>query len=185
MTINQSYAQALAPDTIEIKRLFPGTKERVWSYLTESEKRAKWLAAGDDIPREPGQCFTLIFRHSTLSDVDEESPGQYKASDTPEGIKGECRLEAIDPPHSLTFTWGGTDGNVSEVTVVLSAEGDKTLLTLTHRKLKDAEELADVSGGWHTHLDIMVDVLEGRPPRGFWATHAALDKEYRKRLKLS
>lgn len=185
MTINQSYAHALSPDTIEIKRLFPGPKERVWSYLTEGAKRAKWLAGGDDIPAVTGECFTIIFRHSTLSNVDEQTPEQYKASDTPDGIKGECRLEAIDPPNRLTFTWGETDGDVSEVTFELGTEGDKTLLTLTHRKLRSAEEMADVSGGWHTHLDIMMDVFEGRPPRGFWTTHSALDKEYRKRLKLN
>ncbi len=185
MTVNTSYASAIAPDTIEIKRLFPGPRERVWAYLTDAGKRGKWLAGGDDVPEKPGESFTIIFRHSTLSDVDEETPEQFKASDAPEGISGECELTAIDPPSSLTFTWGETDGDVSEVTFELTEEGAKTLLTLTHRKLRSAEEMADVSGGWHTHLDIMMDVFEGRPPRGFWTTHAKLDTEYRKRLKLN
>jgi uncharacterized protein YndB with AHSA1/START domain len=185
MTINKSYACALAQDTIEIKRLFPGPVERVWSYVTEGAKRAKWLAGGDDIPQTPGERFTLIFRHSTLSEVEEETPAEYKASDTPEGIRGECRLEAINPPNSLTFTWDEADGDASEVTFELTQDGDKTLLTVTHRKLRSAEEMLGVSGGWHTHLDIMVDVFEGRPARGFWTTHSALDKEYRKRLKLN
>ena len=40
-----------------------------------------------------------------------------------------------------------------------------------------------VCGGWHTHLDILVDVLEGREPKAFWKTHTALEAEYGKRLK--
>ena len=36
----------LAPDTVRLERLLPGPVERVWAYLTESDKRAQWLAAG-------------------------------------------------------------------------------------------------------------------------------------------
>ena len=34
------------PATVEIRRLLPGPVERVWAYLTESELRRQWLAAG-------------------------------------------------------------------------------------------------------------------------------------------
>ena len=30
--------------TVRFERLLPGPIERVWAYLTESEKRRKWLA---------------------------------------------------------------------------------------------------------------------------------------------
>jgi len=32
----------LAPATMRLERLLPGPVERVWAYLTESEKRAAW-----------------------------------------------------------------------------------------------------------------------------------------------
>jgi uncharacterized protein YndB with AHSA1/START domain len=35
------------PSTVRIERLLPGPVERVWAYLTESTKRATWLAAGE------------------------------------------------------------------------------------------------------------------------------------------
>jgi uncharacterized protein YndB with AHSA1/START domain len=33
-------------DTIRFERLFPGPIERIWTYLTDSEKRGTWLASG-------------------------------------------------------------------------------------------------------------------------------------------
>ena len=41
------YGAQTAPDTIEIQRLLPGPIERVWAYLTESDLRRRWLAAGE------------------------------------------------------------------------------------------------------------------------------------------
>ena len=35
------------PGTVRLERLLPGPLERVWAYITESDKRAKWLAAGE------------------------------------------------------------------------------------------------------------------------------------------
>ena len=34
------------PATLTIERLLPGPIERIWSYLTESDMRSKWLASG-------------------------------------------------------------------------------------------------------------------------------------------
>jgi uncharacterized protein YndB with AHSA1/START domain len=39
------YGVLTAPDTLRIERLLPGPIERVWQYLTDSDKRATWLAA--------------------------------------------------------------------------------------------------------------------------------------------
>src|SRR5918994_1998641 len=32
--------------TVRFQRVLPGPIERVWAYLTESEKRGRWLASG-------------------------------------------------------------------------------------------------------------------------------------------
>lgn len=40
------YGMIIEPGTLRIQRLLPGPIERVWAYLTESDKRATWLAAG-------------------------------------------------------------------------------------------------------------------------------------------
>jgi hypothetical protein len=36
--------------------------------------------------------------------------------------------------------------------------------------------------GWHAHTDILLDLLIGREPRGFWTDHTALQSEYEKRF---
>ena len=40
------YGVVLESGAVRFERLLPGPVERVWSYLTESEKRGQWLASG-------------------------------------------------------------------------------------------------------------------------------------------
>jgi hypothetical protein len=63
---NDDRAVATAPDTIRIERLLPGPIERVWSYLTQSELRRRWLASGD-MDLRPGASFTLTWRNDELT----------------------------------------------------------------------------------------------------------------------
>ena len=52
--------------TLRIRRVLPGPIERVWAYLTESEKRGRWLAAGPMELRVGGRV-ELTFRNTDLS----------------------------------------------------------------------------------------------------------------------
>ena len=40
------FGVVLESGTVRFERLLPGPVERVWSYLTDSEKRGQWLASG-------------------------------------------------------------------------------------------------------------------------------------------
>ena len=51
-------------------------------------------------------------------------------------------------------------------------------LVLTHRKLPDHDQVLGVSGGWHTHLGVLVSKLTGTPQAPFWATLAKLKNDY-------
>lgn len=42
--------------------------------------------------------------------------------------------------------------------------------------------MVSVAGGWHTHLNILVDHFNGKGPQPFWATHARFEGEYEKRI---
>ena len=42
--------------------------------------------------------------------------------------------------------------------------------------------MVNVASGWHTHLDVLIDDLEGREPRPFWSTYVGLEAEYQRRL---
>lgn len=166
----------MAPDTVRIERLLPGPVERVWSYLTESEKRGRWLASGEMDLRVGGRV-EHIFRNSDLTEADDPPPPKYAQ------YAGESRfygmITACDPPRLLAYTWGGEDDE-SEVSFELAPVGERVRLVVTHRRLATRDDMVGVAGGWHAHLDILADRLEGRTPAGFWATHTRLEAEYEK-----
>lgn len=179
-TMNDQYGKLVAPATLVLERLLPGPIDRVWAYLTESEMRKRWIAAGD-MDLKVGGAVELIFDHDELSETKEETPEKYKdICDT--GAKMHGHILAVDPPHLLSYTWSEEEDGESEVTFELAEMGDKVKLTLTHRKLFDNETLVGVAAGWHAHVDIMIDVLEGRNPRPFWSNHMPLEEEYRTRF---
>ena len=64
----------------------------------------------------------------------------------------------------------------------LREDGDDVVLVLTHTRLNSPEEVLGVCGGWHAHLDLLGDVLAGRPTRAYWRTYTAYDLEYEQRL---
>jgi len=175
-----SYATLVAPDTIRFERLLPGPIERVWSYLTESDKRAKWLASGA-MESRVGASLKLKFVHSSLSSRTAPIPEQYKNME--EGQVTEHTVTRCEPPRVLGLSWGsGKDDAPSEVTFELTPEGDKVRLVLTHRLLRDRKALLAVGPGWHSHLAVLVSRLEGREPEAFWGTFTEAKREYEKRI---
>lgn len=170
------YGVATGEGTVGFERLLPGPIERVWSYLTESDKRGTWFASGEMELRVGGRV-ELIFRHSNLTA--EPTPERFKKYD---GWKSYGRITRCDPPRVLSFTWSEETGGDSEVTFELTPKGNDVLLVLTHRRLADRAAMIDVSGGWHSHLNVLSDRLNSREPRGFWSTHAKVEAEYKNRF---
>ncbi|AGC48283.1 Aha1 domain-containing protein [Myxococcus stipitatus DSM 14675] len=166
-----------APETVRIERVLPGPVERVWEYLTDSEKRGKWLAAGEMELRVGGRV-ELRFFHSGLSH--EPVPERYAVMR--DGHVHTGRVTRCEPPFVLAYTWAEQTGAPSEVTFELSARGEEVLLVLTHRRLVTRADRVSVASGWDAHLGILEDVLSGRAPRGFWSTHALREAEYERRL---
>lgn len=183
--MNSAYAQIIDAQTVRIERLLPGPIERVWAFLTESDKRGLWLASGD-MPLHNGGSVELVFRNSELTDNDQLPPPKYAAHAGPSSLHG--RILACEPPYLLAYTWGEADASgtaprsASEVRFELSQAGAAVRLVVTHSRLPDREQMLSVAGGWHTHLDILGDRLADRTPPGFWATHTRLEAEYAKRL---
>jgi uncharacterized protein YndB with AHSA1/START domain len=164
----------IAPGTIRFERTLRGPIERVWAYLTESEKRGKWLAKGEMELIEGGKV-TLYFLHKELSPIAGPPPEKFSNMEAGHSFTGT--ILKINPPHLLSFTWEGP----SEVTFELKESEDKVLLLLTHQKLgSDKGTLLNVSGGWHTHLDILTANLEGDIPENFWKKFAEMEELYSK-----
>lgn len=168
-----AYGTLTEPATLTIRRLLPGPIERVWAYLTQSELRRKWLAAGE-MEMKVAAPFELVWRNDELTNP----PGQR-----PEGFGPEHRMEGriteLDPPRKLAISWG----NSSDVSIELEPKGDKVLLTLIHRRLPDRSTMLNVSAGWHMHLDILVARVSGKEdPAPFWDGWSRLKQEYDPRL---
>jgi uncharacterized protein YndB with AHSA1/START domain len=160
--------------TLRIRRVLNGPIERVWAYLTESDKRGTWLAPGPMELRAGGRV-ELTFRNSDLSAPAEPPPEKYKEAGC---ATMHGRITRCEPPRLLSHTWGDD----SEVTFELTPQGGDVLLVLTHRRLPDRTTMVQVGSGWHAHLAILIDHLNGRAPRPFWSNHARLEAEYEKRL---
>ena len=160
--------------TVRLERMLPGPIERVWAYLTDSEKRKTWFAGGVFDLRVGGKA-SLHFDHSLISA--EPSPPEVKAkrSDWSETIT------RIEPPRLLSYTFGH-GGPESEVTFELETRGNGVLLTLTHVRIADRKTMIGLASGWDAHVGILEDRLNGVEPRPFWSTHAQLKKEYEARL---
>ena len=167
--------------TVRFERLLPGPIERVWSYLTDSEKRGRWLATGV-MEQRVGNKMELHFRHADLSPTVEETPERYRHMEG--GATVTAEIIRCEPPRLLVMTWehGPKQALASEVTFELAPRGDKVLLAVTHRRLADHAMMVSVAGGWHTHLAILADNLHGVTPRPFWSTHERLAAEYEQRI---
>ena len=93
-----------AARTVRLQRVLPGPIERVWAYLTESEKRGKWLAAGEMELRVGGRV-ELHFRNAELTPHAETPPDRFKGK---EEAMLHGRITRCDPPRLLSHTWGET-----------------------------------------------------------------------------
>jgi len=158
---------------VRFQRLLPAPPERVWDYLTRSELRRTWFAGGE-MDLRPGGALMFVFRNSELSHHDEEMPERFREY---EGMESPGKVLAVDRPRRLVHLWGE-----EELVWELEPQGENTLLTLTHSRLKDRAMRVDVSAGWHIHFDMLEDLLAGRTPRPFWSTQAGYEKDYEARV---
>ncbi len=121
-------------------------RETVFPFLTEPEMMVRWGGMEADLDPTPG--------------------GVYRVQMTPEALAVGEFIEVT--PHSrVVFTWGwdgapadGVPPGSSRVEIDLKADGDATILTLTHTGLPEAA-VGDHSGGWDYFLGRLVVATEG------------------------
>jgi hypothetical protein len=88
------YGAVTEPGTVRIERMLPGPIERIWSYLTDSDKRRTWLAHGA-IELRLGGSAEHVFRNSELSTPDDPPPAKYADVADSTVMNG---IVACDPP---------------------------------------------------------------------------------------
>ena len=144
------FGERLDKTTVRFERLLPGPIERVWDYITDGEKRSKWLAGGDFELTVDG-AIQMNFHNASLSPLNDDPPPP-KYCGYAEKTSYSGRVISCEPPYLLTHTWESED-EYSEVEYRLEEQDDKVLLVLTHRKLQDDETVLGVCGGWHVHIE--------------------------------
>lgn len=170
-TAAEEFGTLSEDSTLTLERLLPGSIDRVWAYLTESDLRRQWLAAGK-MELALGSRFELVWRNSELTE----------AGNRPDGFGEEHRMESeiteLDPPHRLAISWGTTGG----VTFELEPVGDMVRFTITHHRIPDRTIMLNVSAGWHAHVDVLAARLSGEKPEPFWDNWTSLKTVYAQRL---
>jgi uncharacterized protein YndB with AHSA1/START domain len=106
----------------------------VFPYFTEPALLTSWFSDRAELDARPGGVFALHFGDHLVD-------GTYVV---------------VEPPHRVVFTWGAPDDAVvptgsSTVEVVLTAEGDDTVVELTHRDLP-TERITPHREGWQECL---------------------------------
>ena len=120
--------------------------EIVFPYFTEADLAVTWLAEKADLDPQPGGVFAL--------DID--------------GGRARGTFLEIDPPRRVVFTWGMPGDSAlppggSTVEVVLVADGDDTVVTLTHRDLPEGRRPSHREG-WERHLGGLVETVRNAAP---------------------
>ena len=168
-----------APRTLCIRRVLPGPIERVWAYLTESEKRGQLArrrpdgapgrrAGGAELPPR-GLCAPL-----------EPTPEKYRQYEG--GVTVHGRITRCEPPRLLSYTWGGNGGEPSEVTFELTPGGGDVLLVLTHRRLGDRAQMVSVAAAGTRTSAFSSTISRAASRQPFWSTFARMEAEYDRRL---
>ena len=174
MKPNEQHGKFTTPGEVRIVRTLPGPIERVWDYLTDPEKRARWFAGGPMEPKKGGKV-ELFFLHKNIA-PNETPPEDHKDVQDP-GFKMPATVLRWEPPRVLSYTFDDD----SDVTFELTEQGKNVQLMLTHRaRGADLPFLHGYASGWHTHLAHLIALLEGAPRPPFWPMHAQLKAEYQK-----
>ena len=174
MKSNEQHGQFTSRAEVRIVRTLPGPIARVWDYLTDPYKRARWFAGGPMEPRQGGK-IELFFRHENIA-PGETPPEKFKHVQDP-GFKMPGTILRWEPPRVLSYTFDED----SVVTFELTPEGRNVVLVLTHHaRGVDVPDITGYASGWHSHLTLLLALLEGAPLPPFWAPHLKLREEYNK-----
>jgi uncharacterized protein YndB with AHSA1/START domain len=148
-----STAAAVKP-SLTIKRRFNAPPAKVFAAWTDAEKMKAWMG--------PGRVF------AKRTECDPRTGGHYRiVMVAPSGeeydISGEFR--EVIANEKLVYTWHGTLTPQLEtlITVTFKADGDGTLLTLTHEWFSDEVARDSHTNGWNGALDKLETYLAARP----------------------
>lgn len=119
-------------NSIRLERRLAATPEEIWPLLVEPEEAATWLTTLTVEPRVGGP-YTLSFDNGMPT--------------------SQGHITVLEPPTLLEFSWYEGEDIESRVRIELRADGEETLLVLTHTLLRDTDDLQPYAEGWTYHLE--------------------------------
>jgi uncharacterized protein YndB with AHSA1/START domain len=147
---------ALAPTTLQIRRIIPGPVGKVFDAWLVREEWQAWIGPEGiqcEVPLlEPrvGGTYSVVMHLANGSIMD---------------VGGA--FQVIEPPHRLIFTWGaaGFTDKQSLVTLEFRDLDGKTELTLTQEGLGTVENTAAHEHGWNGALNKLERYVAGETVR--------------------
>ena len=101
------YGERIGKTTVRFERLLPGPIERVWEYLTDSDRRATWLAAGGEPTVARNRHLSLLSRAAAAARVS-GNPAMKASSAISCAAPGRAFCSPPTPP--IRRRWAGRSG---------------------------------------------------------------------------
>lgn len=119
-----------SPDPLVASIRIAAPPDVVFPYLIDPALLARWFGDATGSTPEPGGAFAIAF-------------------DDTKSVQG--RFVTIDPPKRVVFTWGVPHSDVlppgsTTVEIVLTADGNDTVVDLTHHDLPRSERPSHEAG---------------------------------------
>ena len=149
--------------SVRFERVLNHSITEVWNAITDPKMLTLWLADVAIQLEERGDV-EIRFRNSDYL------------------IKG--KITNIKHKELLEYTWDSQDSPLSLVRWELFSEGrSKCRLILTHKVVHS--NMSSTAGGWHIHLDMLADVLDGLVSEFTWPgdTWRKANQKYAKMIK--
>jgi uncharacterized protein YndB with AHSA1/START domain len=132
-----------APPPVVASVRIAAPPELVFPYFTDPALAMRWIASRAELDPRPGGVFAI--------DVD--------------GNPARGTYVEVDPPHRVIFTWGVLNSEElppgsTWVEVVIEADRDDTVVTLTHHGLPHGFR-ASHQEGWTRHLGTLGSLFGG------------------------
>ena len=130
--------------SLTLKRRLKAPPAKVFAAWTDPEKIKRWMG--------PGPVAAIV------AESDPRAGGRYRfLMRSPDGdehdVGGVYREVVTNEKLVFTWAWKTSPEQESLVTVLFKADGDGTLLTVTHERFADEESRDSHQGGWNGALD--------------------------------
>ena len=119
----------------------------VYAYLTDESRWRRWQGADATLDPQVGGVFSVLMAN---------------------GMNARGEFVELVPHSRVVFTWGwigyeNLPPGSSTVEIDLRADGEATILVLTHRSIPD-EEIPSQRMGWTHYLPRLASVASGGDP---------------------